>query len=263
MRRRELGEGVGVVVADNPGPLTLDGTRSYRVGRRRALLIDPGPDVPDQMSRLRELVGEATVQHVCLTHAHADHAGLARAASQAFGAPLAASAETLDRLGLEGLALQGGDLLEVDAGASYLHVLETPGHSADSLCFYLRPIDWLFSGDTVLGAGSSLIAHPDGRLGSYLASLARLISLRPTRILPGHGEPLAEAGRVLEEYRLHRLERERQVMAAIEAGASSVESIRRDVYGELSSGLRKAAEASIRAHLAHLSEQGRLEGEIQ
>jgi glyoxylase-like metal-dependent hydrolase (beta-lactamase superfamily II) len=139
MKARELGGGVGVVVAGNPGPLTLDGTRSYRIGKHRALLIDPGPDLPGQMERLAGLVGDATVEHVCLTHAHADHAGLAQVASNAFGARLAASEETLARLDLDGRVLQGGDRLEVDESSSQLHVVETPGHSADSLSFETHP----------------------------------------------------------------------------------------------------------------------------
>jgi glyoxylase-like metal-dependent hydrolase (beta-lactamase superfamily II) len=214
------------------------------------------------MERLAGLVGDATVEHVCLTHAHADHAGLAQVASNAFGARLAASEETLARLDLDGRVLQGGDRLEVDESSSQLHVVETPGHSADSLSFYLRPAQWLFAGDTVLGAGSSLVVHPDGRMSSYLVSLAKLIALRPKRILPGHGEPISEAERVLEEYRRHRLDREGQILAAIDAGAMSIGAIRLQVYETLPPGLEPAAEASIRAHLVHLAERGRLDEEI-
>ncbi len=258
MAAGELGEGVGVVVADNPGPLTLDGTRCYRIGARRAVLLDPGPDRAGGMDRLLELVGEADVEWVGLTHAHHDHAALAPRAAEEFGAPLAASPQTLARLGLEGRPLGDGDRLEVDDGSAYLDVLETPGHSADSLSFCLQPARWLFTGDTVLGEGSTLVAPPDGEMSSYLASLSRLISLRPERILPGHGPPVAEAGTLLEAYRNHRLERERQIRDALEAGAGSLDAIRRRVYPELEAGLASAAEASVRAHLAHLAERGLL-----
>jgi glyoxylase-like metal-dependent hydrolase (beta-lactamase superfamily II) len=258
MAAGELGEGVGVAVADNPGPLTLDGTRSYRIGARRAVLLDPGPDRSGGIARLLELVGEADVEWVCLTHAHHDHAALAFRAADEFGAPLAASPQTLARLGLEGRPLGEGDRIEVDGGSAYLDVLETPGHSADSLSFCLQPARWLFTGDTVLGEGSTLVAPPDGQMSSYLASLSRLVSLRPERILPGHGPPVAEAGALLEGYRNHRLERERQIRDALEAGAGSLDAIRRRVYPELEAGLESAAEASVRAHLAHLAERGLL-----
>jgi glyoxylase-like metal-dependent hydrolase (beta-lactamase superfamily II) len=196
MMTGELGEGVGVAVADNPGPLTLDGTRSYRIGARRAVLLDPGPDRPGGIDRLVELVGEAVVERICLTHAHHDHAALASRAAEEFGASLAASPGTLARIGLEGRALGDGDRIEIDDGSAHLDVLETPGHSADSLSFCLQPARWLFTGDTVLGEGSTLVAPPDGKMSSYLASLSRLISLRPERLLPGHGPPVDEAGSV-------------------------------------------------------------------
>ncbi len=258
MTASQLGEEVGVVVADNPGPLTLDGTRSYRIGARRAVLLDPGPDRPEGIDRLVELVGEAVVEWVCLTHAHHDHAALASKAAEEFGASLAASPQTLARIGLEGRPLGDGDRVEVDGGSAHLDVVETPGHSADSLSFCLQPVRWLFTGDTVLGEGSTLVAPPDGNMSSYMASLSRLISLRPERILPGHGPPVAEAEALLEDYRRHRLERERQIRDALEAGARSLDAIRRRVYPELQAGLESAAGGAVRAHLAHLAERGLL-----
>lgn len=254
----ELGGGVGVAVADNPGPLTLDGTRSYRIGSRRAVLLDPGPDRPGGLRRLARLVGEAAVEWICLTHAHQDHAALAVRAAAQFGAPLAASADTLSRMGVKGRALVDGDGLEVDDGAAQLAALETPGHSADSLSFLLRPAGWLFTGDTVLGEGSTMIAPPDGRMGAYMATLSRLIALRPSRILPGHGPAVEDAAALLEGYRRHRLERERQIRAAIEEGARSPAAIRGRVYPDLATELEPAAEGAVRAHLAHLAERGLL-----
>ncbi|MEJ2311116.1 MAG: MBL fold metallo-hydrolase [Gemmatimonadales bacterium] len=258
MATGELGWGVGMVVADNPGPLTLNGTRSYRIGARRAVLLDPGPDRPGGIDRLVELAGEAIVEWICLTHAHHDHAALASRAAEEFGASLAASPRTLARIGLEGRPLVDGDRIDVDGGSAHLDVLETPGHSDDSLTFCLQPARWLFTGDTVLGEGSTLVAPPDGNMSSYLASISRLISLRPERILPGHGPPVAEARSLLEGYRSHRLERERQIRDALESGANSVETIRRRVYPDLPVGLESAAEGAVRAHLAHLAERGLL-----
>jgi len=156
---------------------------------------------------------------------------------------------------LDGESLADGNLLPIDDGAGQLEVIDTPGHSADSLSFLLRPAGWLFTGDTVLGEGSSMIAYPDGRMGSYLASLARLIALRPLRLLPGHGAPVDRARELLEEYRRHRLDRERQIRVAIAGGAGSVAEVRERVYGELPTRLERAAEASIAAHVAHLRER--------
>lgn len=251
----EAGPGVRCAVAENPGPLTLDGTRNYRVGQDSGVLLDPGPAGEGQAARIRRLAGEASILRVLLTHAHPDHAGGAAELARRLGVPVSGSAGTLERIGAEGEALEGGDRIPLPGGRE-LRVLETPGHSADHLCFALFPERAVFTGDTVLGEGTAMVAHPDGHMGSYLASLEELLSLRPRRLYPGHGPPVEAAVERLEEYRRHRLERERQILGALEEGADSVAAVRRRVYPELPADLEPAAEASVRAHLVHLEEQG-------
>lgn len=259
-RRFDLAPDLTVVRADNPGPMTLDGTRSYLLGRDRLVIVDPGPDRPGQLDALAGVVNARDVACILLTHAHADHSGAASAAARRFGAEVGASAETLSRLGplgpgIVGRELEDGDTLEPEDGLS-LTAIHTPGHSADHLCYLVEPGRRLLTGDLVLGEGSSAILHPDGRVADSLASLARLIALRPRFLLPGHGPPVEAATRRLEEYRRHRLERERQVRAAVEAGARTVPEVREAVYGALPPGLVWAADASVAAHLAALSERG-------
>lgn len=173
-------------------------------------------------------------------------------------APLAASGETLSRLGLGGRALGDGDVVEVDSGGSELEALHTPGHSGDHTSFLWHPSGALFTGDLVLGEGSSMVAHPDGSVGDYLASLTRLLGLAPHLILPGHGEPVEDAVGKLEEYRDHRLERHREIVEAITVrGARTLPEIRATVYGDLPDPrLAEAADLSIRAHLEHVRELG-------
>jgi glyoxylase-like metal-dependent hydrolase (beta-lactamase superfamily II) len=243
-------------VADNPGPMTLDGTRNYLVGTRRAILLDPGPADDEQAARVDELVGGIPVALVCLTHAHADHAAGAAETARRLGATLAASAATLRALGEAGRVLEDGEKLPVDGGRSLLRVLATPGHSSDHLAFLQVPSGDLFTGDLVLGRGTAMVGDPDGHMGSYLASLERLAELHPRRILPGHGDPVTDPASRLREYHRHRLVREEQIEAAVLDGAISVADIRSRVYGELPAGLEWAAEASIRAHLKHLEEGG-------
>lgn len=251
------GEALIAVVADNAGPLTLEGTRSYVVGAARPALIDPGPEDPDHLDAIVRAVAGRPVVAICLTHAHGDHAAGAAAASAALGAPITASPRTLRAAGLEGRPLEDGDGVELDGGATRLEALETPGHSGDHLCFLWHPTRALFTGDLVLGSGSSLVAHPEGSVGDTLASLARLAALRPGVLHPGHGPPVEDGMRRLATYRAHRLERDAQVLAAVrERGARSVGEIRQIVYGPLSGELARAAELSIRAHLAHLREVG-------
>lgn len=256
-RRLDLAPDLTVLRADNPGPMTLDGTRSYLLGRELLVIVDPGPDRPGQLEALAEVVDGRDVAFVLLTHAHADHAGAADGAARRFGAELRASADTLSRLGpgIEGRALDDGEVLAAEPGSS-LTTIHAPGHAADHVCYLAEPGRRLFTGDLVLGEGSSAILHPDGRVADCLASLARLIALRPRMLLPGHGPAVADAMSRLEGYRRHRMERERQVLAAIEGGAQTVPAIRETVYGPLPPGLTRAADASVAAHLAALDERG-------
>lgn len=240
--------------AANPGLLTLDGTRTYLVGESRPIVLDPGPDDAAHRGRILDALRGRPVAAICLTHAHPDHAAGTAALAEALGAPLRAGVGTLRRLGLSGRPLADGEPVPGDGGE--LRALETPGHTADGLSYLRLPGRELFTGDLVLGEGTSVIVHPDGSVGDYLASLARLVALRPFRILPGHGPPVEDAVERLESYRAHRLERDRQVLAAVREGADSIGAIRRAVYPALPAELSPAAELSIAAHLRHLREIG-------
>lgn len=240
----------------NPGPLTLDGTCCYAVGSERVVLVDPGPAIPGQIERLEALVGGRPVEAICLTHAHTDHSGAAGAAGARFGAPVAASAKTLARLELSGRALEDGDAVPLDGGESELRAVRTPGHSADHMVYVLEPDRAVFTGDLVLGVGSSAILHPDGDVGACLASFRRVLSLRPGRLYPGHGPAVDHGEARLRQYADHRIERHAQVAGAIRSGARSVEQVRRRVYGGLPPELREAANASVRAHLVYMRQQG-------
>jgi glyoxylase-like metal-dependent hydrolase (beta-lactamase superfamily II) len=251
-----VAEPVSWFVASNPGPLTLDGTRCYRVGDKRVVLVDPGPAMPGQLDRLEKLVDGRPVEAICLTHAHADHSGIAVGAAECFGASVAASVDTLSRLGIAGRALAGGDTIPADGGALRLRALETPGHSADHLAYLLEPGRCVFTGDLVLGAGSSVVLHPDGEVRACLASFSRILSLRPGCLYPGHGPPVDDGEARVRDYRDHRIERHGQVVDAVQAGARTVETVRKLVYGDLAPGLEKAADAAIRAHIVYMREQG-------
>lgn len=247
--------GLVIVRADNPGPMTLDGTRTYVVGTSRVAVIDPGPVDVDHLSRLYGAIAGRQVATVLLTHAHADHSGLARETSRALGVPVQASAETLEILGIDGIAVIDGESV-APASDVGLVALRSPGHSRDHTTYFSEPGRWLFTGDLVLGEGSSAILHPDGSVTSCLSSLARLCALRPTKLLPGHGPPVHDGLEALERYRTHRLDREHQVVRALTSGARDIPAIREAVYGTLPEGLIWAAEASIAAHLFALAEAG-------
>jgi glyoxylase-like metal-dependent hydrolase (beta-lactamase superfamily II) len=239
------------VLAPNPGPMTLDGTNTYVLrepGGRRAVVVDPGPDHPGHLTRVAE---HGPVGLVLLTHGHPDHAGGAARFAELTGAPVRAL-DPRHRLGGEGLA--DGDRVEVDG--LLLQVIATPGHTPDSLSFLLPADTAVLTGDTVLGRGPSVVAHPEGRLGDYLASLRRLAALAEADyelLLPGHGEPARPAAAVIDALLSHRLARLAAVADAVAAGISDPDEIVDRVYADVADpALRRPARASVLAQLDYL-----------
>lgn len=235
----------GVVLAPNPGPMTLDGTNTWVLrdpSSESCVVIDPGPLLEDHLA---EVAGCGPVDVVLLTHGHPDHSEGARRFAELTGAPVRAL-DPAHRLGSEGLS--EGDVVAT-AGLE-LRVLATPGHSSDSLSFVLD--DAVLTGDTVLGRGTTVVAHPDGVLGEYLESLRRLQDLGELTVLPGHGPELPSAGEAAAMYLAHREQRLEQVRAAVAAGATSPERVVEVVYADVDRGLWPAATLSVRAQLAYL-----------
>lgn len=251
---RKLGHGITAVRADNPGALTLTGTQTYVIGNERIVILDPGPADPMHLDRINHVVDGRTVEAVCLTHAHADHSAAAAVAANRWG-PLRASAETLERLKLRGVPLVDEETIALPKEFT-LRILTSPGHSEDHLSYFLEPPRDLFTGDLVLGEGSSMIAAPDGSVRAYLQSLVKLAALQPSRLIPGHGPVVDAASERLERSRVHRLERTEQVAIALQEGADSLESIRRAVYRDLPNSHHVAAELTIHAYLEYLAEEG-------
>jgi glyoxylase-like metal-dependent hydrolase (beta-lactamase superfamily II) len=239
-----------LVRADNPGPMTLDGTNSWVLsGDAGVVVVDPGPAAP---THLDQLTSYGKVVLVLLTHGHPDHAEAAAEFANRVNAPVAA----LDPLlCLRSEPFRDLDRLEV-AGLPALTVLLTPGHSGDSVCFEVdgdQPA--LLTGDTLLGRGSTMVGHPDGGLADYFATLHRLAERsRPeTVLLPGHGDVGGSVVDTVDRALAHRVDRLDQVRRAVGAGAQTVPEVVALVYPELEPGLLAGAEATVRAQLAYLS----------
>ncbi|KAA2262251.1 MBL fold metallo-hydrolase [Solihabitans fulvus] len=252
---RQVTPTAAVLLADNPSPMTLDGTNTWVLrapDTEACVVVDPGPLDEAHLARVAAC---GPVAAVLLTHGHPDHAEGARRFGELVGAPVRALDPAL-RLGSEGLA--GGDVV-AEAGLA-IRVLATPGHTADSLCFLIDhdgPPSVL-TGDTVLGRGSTVVAHPDGQLADYLESLRVLADLAPgTAVLPGHGPELADAGEAARGYLAHREQRLAQVRAAVASlgGAPTPRQVVELVYADVDRVLWPAAEWSVRAQLEYLREQ--------
>ncbi|NRQ34156.1 MBL fold metallo-hydrolase [Nonomuraea sp. NN258] len=239
------------LLAPNPSAMTLDGTNTWVVGAgEEVVVVDPGPDDESHLRRLRDHLGARRVTEVLLTHGHIDHSGGAKRFAELVGAPVRAL-DPRHRLGSEGLA--DGDV--VTAGDVEIHVYGTPGHSFDSLCFWLPADLAMLTGDTVLGRGTTVIAD-DGDLGDYLRSLDRLRaaaeSLGALALLPGHGPVLNDPIAALDGYLAHRRQRLDQIRAARARGARTPREIVEIVYADVDVSLWPAAEMSVRAQLDYL-----------
>ena len=250
---------VRMIRAANPGPMTLDGTNTWLVGdssRGPLVVVDPGPLQDDHLDAIVD-AAPGGIAAVVLTHGHLDHSEGAAALAERAGCGVRAADPEL-RVGTAGL--EDGDRLEV-TGAS-LTMVATPGHTSDSISALITGEDGavrLLSGDTVLGRGTTVITHPDGDLGAYLDSLARLQRLVAERevveILPGHGPVVIDPAGWLAYYREHRLQRLDQVRASLAAGAGTPAEVVARVYAEVDRGLWPAAEQSVRAQLDYLADR--------
>jgi glyoxylase-like metal-dependent hydrolase (beta-lactamase superfamily II) len=245
-----------LVLAPNPSPMTLDGTNTWVLiepGSTEALVIDPGPRHEGHLAAVLKYVeaAGARVASIALTHGHPDHAEAARRFARLTHAPVRAL-DPRQRLGSEGLG--DGDVVKV--GGLEVSVIATPGHTRDSLSFLIPADRALLTGDTVLGRGTTVVAHPDGRLADYFDSLTRIRRMTESddvsAILPGHGPAVSNPRAAVEFYLTHRTARLAQVEAARQAGDRTAAQIVRRVYADVDRGLWPAAELSVLAQLEYL-----------
>lgn len=241
---------VALLRAPNPGPMTLDGTNTWVLrapGDEAAVVIDPGPLDEGHLARIAE---HGPFQFILVTHGHHDHVEGAARLSEILGGVRVLAADPRHGVGAGPL----DDGASLGEGGLAIRVLSTPGHTGDSVCFLVECAGErvIFTGDTILGRGTTVVAWPDGDLGAYLTSLGALTAYERVPMLPGHGPALADCAAVARSYLDHRGERLAQVRAAIAAGADSPEAIVDVVYPDIAPGVRFAAEWSARAQLEYL-----------
>ena len=272
----ELAPGLRCVTAPNPGPMTFTGTRSYLLGETRIAILDPGPACDRHLDALEAAVGSASVAAILVTHAHRDHSGGAAAAGARLGAPVMAFGDRprSDAMAARATAgeLGGGEGVDVDfrpdrrlrdgeeiAGPGWtLTALHTPGHLGDHLCFAWAEGRALFSGDLVMGWATTLISPPDGDLGAYRASLARL-GARDERVFhPGHGPAVTDPHGLIATHLAHRRAREGEILAALARRPAPIEALVAELYADVDRRLWPAAARNVLAHLLDLAERGRV-----
>lgn len=238
------------VLANNPGPFTGPGTNTWLLddGAGRVVIIDPGPVDPVHADEVGRLVEGRVPIGVLVTHTHQDHAPLANPLSRDLGVPALGHGAGPDFD--PDVRLADGNRVEV--GELELEVIHTPGHADDHLCFRVGNV--VFTGDHIIG-GSSVMVDDMGR---YLGSLRRLQGVGLERLLPGHGEEMADPESVIDWYLAHRLQRHEQVWDAVRDGAATIDEAVAKVYAGVDASLHPLAARSVRAHLQLLSEEGRI-----
>jgi len=226
------------IVAPNPGPMTLEGTNTYLYGADPCAVIDPGSDDPAHLEAIREAAaGRGGIGVVLLTHSHGDHTAGA------------------EELGASVVLPAGG---ETHAG---LRALATPGHAADHVCF-LSGDGVCFSGDLVLGLGSTIVAPGGGSLAAYMRSLRLLQEEEIELIAPGHGPWIDDPAGKLAEYVEHREMRERRLLAALDRGERSRAALLAEAWDDIPMELLPMAAMAMEAHLEKLEDEGRLPADL-
>jgi glyoxylase-like metal-dependent hydrolase (beta-lactamase superfamily II) len=239
--------------------MTGDGNWTWLVPGRVPTLIDAGTGDPQHLDAVEAALAGTHLAQVLVTHAHVDHASGAVALAQRFGRVRFLKMPWAERDHRWPVAWQSiGDGDAVQAGDDRLRAVHTPGHAPDHLCFWHEASRTMFSGDLAV-KGTTVYIPPNlrGDLADYLASLERVRSLKPARLLPAHGPVIDDPDALLRGYLEHRQAREEQILSALRAGPATPEALVPLIYRGLKDNLLQVARETVLAHLLKLEREGR------
>lgn len=255
------------VVARNPSPFSYHGTGTYVIGHGDVMIVDPGPELVEHVEALIAALPGERITHQLVTHTHSDHSPAARLVRERTGARTYgfgphgegrferghAVEAGGDMAFVPDVTLAHGELLEGDGFS--IEAVHTPGHCSNHLCFAVREEHALFTGDHVMSWSTSVISPPDGDMGEYLESLARVLERDERVLLPAHGPPIRDPKPFVSALVAHRHDRERQILDCLGAGLTRIADMVPRMYQGLDPRLYGAAARSVLAHLLHLHER--------
>jgi glyoxylase-like metal-dependent hydrolase (beta-lactamase superfamily II) len=236
----------------NPGPMTDEGTNTYLIGEASVVVLDPGADRDEHCAAILSAMTSRSAYAIIPTHAHPDHWPLAPRLAVELGAPTWGFKPHFSFTPTR--SISDRHILQ-DEGWT-LQAIQTPGHSSDHMCYYLREEKALFTGDHVMGWATTVLPHPDANLNDYMASLERLRSIPMDIIYPAHGMPIQQPKQRIEELIAHRRMRSEQILESLRRGAGTVPEIVAQVYKDVDAGLHPVAQSSVLAHLDALLAAG-------
>ena len=247
------------ITAPNSGVFTGEGTNTYLIGKEDLTLVDPGPNIKEHIDKIIQ-VAQGKIQRILVTHTHTDHSPAALPISKVLKVPMYGrlvdgESSWEDETFIPDVILNDADIIKTDEYT--LEVIHTPGHASNHLCFLIKELNCLITGDHIMDGSTVVIGPPDGNMADYLESLNKLFKYKIDCLAPGHGNFMYEPKKVIESIIRHRLSREAKVLRRLEdVGDIDLESLTAIVYDDVPEQLHPIAKFSLEAHLLKLLNEG-------
>lgn len=247
------------ITAPNSGVFTGEGTNTYLIGKEDLTLVDPGPNIKEHIDKIIK-VAQGKIQRILVTHTHTDHSPAALPISKVLKVPMYGrlvdgESSWEDETFIPDVILNDADIIKTDEYT--LEAIHTPGHASNHLCFLIKELNCLITGDHIMEGSTVVIGPPDGNMADYLESLNKLFKYKINCLAPGHGNFMYEPKKVIESIIRHRLSREAKVLRRLEdVGDIDLESLTAIVYDDVPEQLHPIAKFSLEAHLLKLLKEG-------